>query len=264
MENTDKPQKAWMFRVALVALIIGAGVGLVAVIAPMGYRINLWGYRTGFTILRTMVPYTHYIALTCLAVAVGLGVLGKMWNMHMLDTVRLVGFAVVGAVVAGLTWYVPQTYLEPDHDPYPSIHDISTDTVNPPKFVAVMPLRADADNGTEYGVSRDMNRELLIQLTQEAYPDLLPVILDVSPDTAFNRAMAAVETLGWEVVNTSQTFGRIEATDTTFWFKFKDDIVIRLRPESAGVRIDARSVSRMGKGDVGVNAIRLRRFFELL
>ena len=60
------------------------------------------------------------------------------------------------------------------------------------------------------------------------------------------------------------TAGRIEATDSTFWFKFKDDIVIRLRPESSGVRIDARSVSRVGKGDVGINAIRLRKFFELL
>ena len=262
MENTDKTQHAWMFWLALSALIIGLGVGLTALLAPMGFRLNLWGYRTGFTILRTIVPYCSYIAGSSLALALILGILGKMWNLQ--NTARLVGFALVGAIAAGLTWYVPQTYLAPEDQPYPSIHDISTDTVNPPQFVAVLPLRADADNGVEYGVSRDMTPELLIQLTKEAYPDLQPVVLDVSPDTAFDRVMAAVETLGWELVSADKQSGRIEATDSTFWFRFTDDIVIRLRPESAGVRIDARSVSRMGKGDVGINAKRLRRFFELL
>jgi uncharacterized protein (DUF1499 family) len=262
MENTDRPQHAWMFWAALSALVIGTGVALIAILAPMGYRLDLWGYRTGFTMLRSLVPYCIYIAEAALVLAVVLGVLGKKWNMP--NTARLVGISVTGALIAGLTWYVPQTYLAPEDQPYPSIHDISTDTVNPPGFVAVLPLRADADNGVEYGVSRDMNRQLLVQLTQEAYPDLQPVILDVSPDTAFNRVLAAVETLGWEVVAANKQAGLIEATDATFWFGFKDDIVIRLRPESTGVRIDARSVSRMGKGDVGINAKRLRRFFELL
>jgi uncharacterized protein (DUF1499 family) len=262
MEINEKVKSTGLFWPALFALIIGTGVGLIAIIAPLGFRMNLWEYRTGFTILRTMVPYTIYIAGICIAFAIALGILGKKWNAQ--NTNVLVGLAIIGTIVAGLTWIVPQTYLEPGGDPYPSIHDISTDTINPPRFVAIMPLRVDADNGVEYGVSRDMNPELLIKLTQEAYPDIQPVILDISPDTAFNRVMTAVETMGWEVVNTSKTFGRIEATDTTFWFKFKDDIVIRLRPEDAGIRIDARSVSRVGKGDVGINAKRLRRFFEIL
>ncbi|MGY8815571.1 MAG: DUF1499 domain-containing protein [Gammaproteobacteria bacterium] len=262
MEKTEFNKHILLYWLSLSAMVIGMSVGIIAILAPVGYQINLWEYRTGFTILRTMVPFTIYIAGICIALAIALGILGKKWNSQ--NTNVLVGLAMVGAIVAGLTWIVPQSYLEPDGDPYPSIHDISTDTVNPPRFVAVMPLRVDADNGVEYGVSRDMNPELLIKLTQQAYPDIQPVILDVSPDTAFNRVMTAVEKMGWEVVNTSKTFGRIEATDTTFWFKFKDDIVIRLRPEDAGIRIDARSVSRVGKGDVGINAKRLRRFFEIL
>ena len=139
MEITEKVKSTGMFWAALFALIIGAGVGLIAIIAPLGFRMNLWEYRTGFTILRTMVPYTIYITGICIALAIALGILGNKWNAQ--NTYVLVGLAIAGAIVAGLTWIVPQTYLEPDGDPYPSIHDISTDTVNPPRFVAVMPLR---------------------------------------------------------------------------------------------------------------------------
>jgi uncharacterized protein (DUF1499 family) len=262
MEKTAFNKHILLYRFSLFAMVIGLAVGIIAILAPVGYQINLWDYRTGFTILRTMVPYTIFISGICSLIAIFLAIMGKIWETPKTQT--LVSFALLGAIIAGLTWYVPQSFLEPDYDPYPSIHDISTDTINPPKFVAIVPLRADADNGVEYGVSRDMNPTLLAELTQKAYPDLLPLILDVSPDTAFDSVMAVVEKMGWEVVNTSKSFGRIEATDTTFWFKFKDDIVIRLRPESSGVRVDARSVSRVGKGDVGINALRLRKFFEIL
>src|SRR5690606_5131440 len=146
----------------------------------------------------------------------------------------------------------------------PPIHDISTDTEDPPDFVAVLPLRADAPNTTEYGGSPDMTPERLSELTHEAYPDLTTMMLPVPPDAAFERAAAAVEALGWELVEAAPEDGRIEATDTTFWFRFKDDVVIRIRPADGGSEIDARSVSRVGGGDAGTNAARLRRFFELV
>ena len=57
---------------------------------------------------------------------------------------------------------------------------------------------------------------------------------------------------------------RLEAVDTTFWFGFKDDVVVRVRPEETGSRVDARSASRVGKGDAGTNARRLRRFLIAL
>ncbi len=66
----------------------------------------------------------------------------------------------------------------------------------------------------------------------------------------------------WEIYAEVPTEGRIEAVDTTFWFGFKDDIVIRVQPENAGSRIDLRSVSRVGKGDLGANAKRISMFVE--
>src|SRR5690606_30992302 len=158
---------------------------------------------------------------------------------------------------------VPESY-RPGED-IPPIHDISTDTDDPPQFVAVLPLRADASNTVEYGRSEGMTPEELAALTRAAYPDLGTVTLEMPPNEAFARALNAVDALGWDLVAQSPQDGRIEATDTTFWFRFKDDIVIRIRPAAGGgAEVDARSVSRVGRGDAGTNARRLRAFFEAL
>jgi uncharacterized protein (DUF1499 family) len=98
-----------------------------------------------------------------------------------------------------------------------------------------------------------------------SYPDIQPAVLEgVAPAEAFTRAAAAVEQLGWEVVAAVPAEGRIEATDTTRFFGFKDDVVIRLRAEGGGTRIDVRSKSRVGMGDVGANAARVRKFLALV
>ena len=80
----------------------------------------------------------------------------------------------------------------------------------------------------------------------------------------FSRALIAVDNMGWELVATAPESGRIEATATTFWFRFKDDVVIRLREEDGQTRVDARSLSRVGGGDAGANGKRLLSFFEIL
>ncbi len=146
----------------------------------------------------------------------------------------------------------------------PPIHVISTDTVNPPDFVAVLPLRADAPNTTVYGGSDDMTPERLAELQTVAYPDITTLTLSDAPDIVFERALAAVDRLGWELVAQVPAEGRIEATDTTFWYRFKDDVVIRIQPAPYGTIVDARSVSRVGRGDAGTNARRLRAFFDTL
>ena len=56
--------------------------------------------------------------------------------------------------------------------------------------------------------------------------------------------------------------GVIEATDTTFWFGFKDDVVIHVRPADGGSRVDVRSLSRVGVGDAGTNAKRIRAYLD--
>ena len=140
----------------------------------------------------------------------------------------------------------------------PSIHDITTDTTDPPKFVAVLPLRANARNSTDYGGANVAAQQ------RAAYPEIAPVYSNVPPDKAFARALSVARAMGWDIVATAPSEGRIEATDTTLLYGFKDDIVIRVTPAPQGSRTDVRSESRIGGGDVGTNARRIATFLNEL
>ncbi|MBI3800690.1 MAG: DUF1499 domain-containing protein, partial [Deltaproteobacteria bacterium] len=96
------------------------------------------------------------------------------------------------------------------------------------------------------------------------YPTLGPLILQIPPQQAFERALAAASAMKWDIVAVEPPDGRIEATATTFWFGFKDDIVVRVTPTAGGSRIDVRSVSRVGRSDVGTNAQRIEAYFAKL
>ena len=141
---------------------------------------------------------------------------------------------------------------------FPMIHDITTDTERPPAFVKILELRRGAMNPAEYG------GDAVAAKQKAAYPDLVPAELSLPPEQAFDRALGAARSLGWAVVDADPAAGRIEATDTTALFGFKDDVVIRVAASPVGSRVDARSVSRLGKGDLGANAARLRRFLAAL
>ena len=136
----------------------------------------------------------------------------------------------------------------------PAIHDITTDTNDPPTFVDVLPLRAGARNSATYGGSD------VAALQRAAYPDILPVDLAITPAAAFAKARTAASAMGWALVSANSSGGRIEATATTRWLRFKDDVVIRVRPREGGSRVDVRSVSRVGRNDLGKNAERVRAF----
>jgi uncharacterized protein (DUF1499 family) len=139
----------------------------------------------------------------------------------------------------------------------PPIHDITTDLDNPPTFIAVVPARADAPNTLERAPD-------LSALQRKGYPSLQPVTLPLPIDQAFDRALTVAQASSWEIVATDKATGRIEATDTTRWFGFKDDVVVRLTPWGSGTRVDVRSVSRVGVSDVGMNAERIERFLGQL
>jgi len=140
----------------------------------------------------------------------------------------------------------------------PPIHDISTDLEHPPQFVAVLPLRAGAPNPAVYGGPE------VAAAQREGYPDLHSLVVHLAPGAAFARALASARAMGWTMVAADSAAGRIEATATTRWFGFKDDVVIRVEPDPAGSRVDVRSVSRVGQSDVGTNARRIRTYLARL
>jgi uncharacterized protein (DUF1499 family) len=101
-------------------------------------------------------------------------------------------------------------------------------------------------------------------LQREGYADLAPITVKTPPDQTFDRALAVAQSQRWEIVTADKSSGRIEATDTTRWFGFVDDVAVRLTAWGSGTRVDVRSVSRSGVGDAGRNADRIRRFLREL
>ena len=257
----DARRAGWLKALAWLALIAGLVVGAIALAAPVGVWLGLWEFGTGFQLLFNVVTVWG-LRVSLAAALIGVALISVALVLGTGNGIKLGALAFAGALIAWVGYAVPESY-RPGED-VPGIHDISTDTEDPPRFVAVLPLRADAANTTEYGGSPNMTPERLAELTRQAYPDVTTVMLPVPPEEAFERALAAVEALDWELVAAAPEEGRIEATDTTFWFRFKDDIVIRIRAADGGSEVDARSLSRVGVGDAGTNAARLRRFFEVL
>lgn len=138
------------------------------------------------------------------------------------------------------------------------IHDISTDLSDPPAFEAVLPLRGDAPNPAAYdGPSAAAEQ-------RRSYPELGPLTVAEPIPQALSAAVAAGQSMGWDIVAVDETRGRLEAVATTRLLRFKDDVVVRMRSEEAGTRIDVRSKSRVGRSDLGANARRIRRFLDTL
>ena len=84
-----------------------------------------------------------------------------------------------------------------------------------------------------------------------------------SPRDVFARE-AGDRGLDWEIVAADTAAGKIEATDTSRVFRFVDDIAVRIRAGSSGARVDVRSKSRVGKGDMGANTARIRQLRDAL
>lgn len=139
----------------------------------------------------------------------------------------------------------------------PPIHDITTDVTNPPAFVAVAPLREGAPNPITYEGGEVTKQQL------EAYPEIKTQLLPQNVETVLSAAEKTIVTLGWERAQGSLP-NTLEATDTTLWFGFKDDVVIRLTPKNNNTLVDVRSKSRVGKSDLGKNAQRINAFFDEL
>ncbi len=231
--------------VAGLVLALAAGAG--AALAGFGSRMDLWHFRTGFAILK----WAAYGGLAAAVVSLaGIVLTGKRGYLHG------VVYGLAGIIIGGAVFAMPLR-MRMQVAKVPPIHDITTDIVQPPQFVAILPLRKDAPNLPVYG-----GPEIALK-QRSAYPDIQTLLLNTTAPQAFEQALAAARAMGWQIVAEVPQEGRIEATDTTFWFGFKDDIVVRVTAaDEHRSMVDVRSVSRVGRSDVGKNAARIRAYLR--
>ncbi len=244
----DSVSSPWGTRFC-IAGILAADAGLMAIlVAGPGHRLELLGTQTAI-----LVYAVGNVAILISVISAGVGLVlnrgrpGNAWFRWSW-----------GAIAVGVTLLTNSALIMISASTLPAIHDISTDTQQPPAFESVLPLRVDAPNPPGYAGAEVADKQLA------AYPDITTMKFAESADTVFRAATRIAEDLGWDLIVADADAGRIEATDTTFWFGFKDDVVIRIRSRSEITALDIRSKSRVGMSDIGTNAKRIRLFRDQL
>jgi uncharacterized protein (DUF1499 family) len=210
-------------------------------VAALGTKFGLWPFTIGFLVLASSI----LLALITIVIA-AIYILKEAYSadkpgMRNAALLAFVPMAIVAAIVAGA-------------GDVPPIHNITTNLDNPPKYQALLPLRAEGSNPLEITAP-------VATIHRAGYPDLKPVISDLSAEQAIAKAEQLAQSLGWVIVP-GQRDNYVEATVSSFWFGFTDDIVIRATPAQNGSIIDLRSVSRVGKSDLGANAKRIKLFIN--
>ena len=236
MADTRLPNMTTLALVTAIATVI------ILLMATMGFRMEWWGYSGSLTVLR--------VAVSVGVIAMLLAVIGifKSWTGR-----GRPGLArgVIALLIVAPTLVTP-LYWSYSKSTLPPIQDISTDLESPPEFW---------DSPT----SRIYPGEAVAKQQREAFPDIQPLFLSSPMTPLFDQILTLVRERGWTLVAAERDEGRIEATVTTFWYGFKDDVVFRLTQLDAEVRVDMRSTSRFGSGgDGGSNAQRIRAFLAEL
>src|SRR5262245_56400305 len=242
---------SWLQTGALLSLILAMLALLLLALAPVGWRAGWWHFRFAFTWLMTASGVT-----AAAAVIVSLTVLLLGWSgLSAGGSAMVVISLVLGAVLVYVPWHYDRLRKR-----VPRIHDISTDVERPPEFIAVLPARSAENAATAVYAGPELAR-----LQRAGYPDVVRLEPSLSTAKAFDLALGVARSMpGWSIVASDQASGRIEASQTSRWFRFTDDVVIRVVAHGSGSRVDMRSLSRQGRSDFGVNAARIRVYMAAL
>ena len=231
-------------RVARVSLALGGTGAALFVLGPLLIQVDALSSYAGFRFFM-LGAMLGLIALL-------LGAIG-LWQTRSASgrggRSRAVAGAVLGAATTAIVLFTAGSARD-----LPPINDITTNPDDPPVFRAAGDLPANRDRDLAYPGEEFASRQ------RAAYPDLLPIRVEINPDEALGRARRVIRELGWELTGEDPSAGILEALDVTHVFRFVDDVVIRIRPSSGGAVVDLRSKSRDGRGDMGANATRIRAF----
>ena len=246
MNAVVETKRAWWAQAVLYG---GIGSVVLPLIGALGTRFGIWGL----------------VGLAIFAVGALLALISLIWGVIggivVLARSRTADRRpiVIGTIAAAVMLLIIGPQFAAGRA-VPPIHDITTDTNDPPVFddVVVKLRSAPGINTLDYDAAK------LPPLQKAAYPNVVPLDLAAQPSAVFDTVRSVLPTLGLEVVQADQNAMIVEAVATSFWFGFKDDVIVRIRPTDTGSRVDVRSVSRVGVGDVGMNAKRIVKILDAI
>jgi Protein of unknown function (DUF1499) len=233
-------------------------------------RLAIWARRiAGFafaaTFLAVIIVRSGLLeiqpALATFAGALGIAVIALLVAFAAFVVIWMEGLAGIGAALSAmfisLALLAYPAYLGLKAYRLPWIYDITTDPIDPPRYEALARLRPRDANPILYAGLYAAEQQ------RTAYPDIGPLGTNATALAAYDAALAVVNKRRWRVVDArgpqpGRREGHIEAVARTPIMGFRDDVVIRVRAEPDGARIDARSSSRYGSFDFGTNASRIR------
>ena len=252
------------YRLARIALILAILVPVYFAIAALGTKFGLWSWQFG---LGTLTAQGGPILLGIVAL---LAVIALVWCLLKAPrkgwALALVALAVPVLAFVTLAGMRDRAGANP-------IHDVSTDAADPPRFSQGVideraeqdfnPIRNYSDVLGEVGpwgenAFPDVAEETHGSLVPRLYPDLDSLVVAAPPEEVLPKVQAAMMEFGLSDVTSQPQDSRVEGVAETFWFGFKDDVVVRVREINSGTKIDFRSVSRVGLSDLGANAERIR------
>jgi uncharacterized protein (DUF1499 family) len=224
-----------------------------ALFALVATLVSIVVVRSGLLeVYPALATFGGALVLAALAILLAFASFVPIWR----DGLRGLGHALT-ALFIGVALLSYPAYLGLKAYRLPAISDVTTDPIDPPRFETIARLRPRAANRPEYAGL------YAATLQRSAYPDIEPLVADVDPKAAYDAAMEVVTRRKWNIVDAREPLargrdGHIEAVARTLIMGFRDDIVIRIRPDRDGARIDVRSASRYGRHDFGTNAARIR------
>lgn len=211
-----------------------------------------------FEIIPSLAVVGGALILALIAMMLALGAFVVIWREGLSGFgMAMVAMLVGVGMLAYPAWFGAKAYR------LPAIADITTDPIDPPRFEAIARLRPREANPIVYAGLR------AAELQRAAYPNIEPLIVSATPQQAFDAAMAVMNKrklrpVDARVPQAGRREGRIEVVVRTPIMGFRDDVVIRIRPDPDGARIDIRSTSRYGRHDFGTNAARVASLSEAI
>lgn len=271
----------WRERLSGAALILAFGLPVWFGLAALGTRLGLWDRRFGLETL--VLEAGSVLAMAALAFAL-LALMAAMLRAprKRAGMMALGALILSGLVLGRLAAFGGQAAR------LPPLHEVQTDW-NDPVMPSPVLLGQRAASGAENALEEDpivsagaeagwpgLAGRRVAEVQEEAefepgrqkspraapYPRLAPLIVEADPAAAWAEALATLDARGWRIVLADPAQGQLEATAESFWFGYQDDIMIRIRPEGAGARIDIRSSRRQGLTDLGENARRVRDLLD--